>query len=100
MDNIDEIKVNSSLVYTYSIEDSVEITNISLKVYENTYVLVNDLIDELINRGYVNIDKTGISLYDEDLKMYIYLGISPLEASVKIPISREKIKNFQVYHII
>ena len=95
MDNMDEIKVQSTLSYAYS-EDSIEITNISMKVYENTYILANDLIDELINRGYVNIDKTAISLYDEDLKMYIYLGISPLESSVKIQISKEKLKNFQV----
>jgi hypothetical protein len=54
------------------------------------------LIDEIISKGFNNIDKSAISLYDEDLKLYVYLGIAPLETSVKIPILKEKQKVLQV----
>ena len=59
-------------------------------------MLINDLLDELIAKGFTAIDKTAISLYDDDLKLFIYLGIMPLESSVKVTISKEKLKNFQV----
>lgn len=67
-----------------------------LKVYENSYVLANDLIDDLLSKGFNSIDKTAISLYDEDLKMFIHLGIAPLETTVKIPVPKEKNKIFHV----
>ena len=54
------------------------------------------MIDEIISKGFNNIDKSAISLYDEDLKLYVYLGIAPLETSVKIPILKEKQKVLQV----
>ena len=102
MENLDEIKVryylyqvNITLSYAYS-EESNEISSVVLKVYENSYVLANDLIDELLSKGFNSIDKSAISLYDEDLKMFIYLGIAPLETTIKIPIPKEKQKIFHV----
>jgi hypothetical protein len=87
--------VNITLCYAYS-DESNELSGVNSKVYENSYVLANDLIDEVITKGYSNIDKTAISLYDEDLKLYVYLGMAPLDTTVKIPIPKEKQKLLRV----
>ena len=91
-------QVNITLCYAYS-DESNELSGVNSKVYENSYVLANDIVDELLTKGYNNIDKSAVSLYDEDLKMFIYLGILPFEATVKIPIPRDKQRAFLVYYL-
>ena len=88
------IEVNLTLTYAYT-EESNNISCLILKVYENSYILANDLIEELMIRGF-SLDKSAVSLYDEDIKMFIYLGIIPLDILAKIQITKEKLINFHV----
>jgi len=99
MDNKkDEINVKVKVTIAYT-EEVLIYESINSKIYENSYILLNDILEEIVLRGNNQIDKSAISLYDEDLNTFIYIGTFPLESSVKVHLKEDRMNSTQLVHI-
>lgn len=87
----DSVKIKIILSFSYSKEEVI-IENYSVRIEEKKHILINEIVDDLIGKDYNYINNYAISYFDEDLKIYIYLGIAPLQGNIKLNFDYEKYK--------
>jgi hypothetical protein len=76
-------KIDVHLIYSYSNESFI-FTDIPIKLINNNSFLLNDIFDELSNKG-VNLNNTTISYFDNELNNFIFCGIVPFGGKVTSP---------------
>ena len=79
----DSIRIRIILEFSYSTMQKT-IENYNVRIEEKKHILLNEIIDDLIGQGYNYINNSAMSYFDEDLQTYIYLGIAPLQANIKL----------------
>ena len=87
----ESIKIKIILEFSYR-NDIKEIENYWVRIDQKKQILLNEIVDDLIGQGYNYLRNSAISYYDDDLKSYIYLGISPLHSNIRLNFEYEKYK--------
>lgn len=85
----ESLKIKIILEFSYRTEIK-EIENYWVRIDQKTQILLNEIIDDLIGQGLNYLKNSAISYYDEELKSYIYLGISPLKSNIRLNFDYEK----------
>jgi len=88
----DSVKIKINLEFAYTGYEKI-IENYNVRIEEKNKILVNEIIDDLIGQGYSYLNNSAISYFDEDLQTYIYLGIAPLQANIKLNFDYSRYKN-------
>ncbi len=101
----DSVKIKIILQFSYTTFEK-NIDNYYVRIEDKKHILINEIIDDLILQGHSYLNSSAISLFDIDLKTYIYLGIAPLQSNIKLNFDYLKYKNnsnkdlFEVYFIL
>jgi Zn-finger protein len=82
-------KANILITYAYCPEYFLYESH-TLKLINNNSLNLNDLIEDMSNTYSTNLNNTAISVFDNDLKSYIYCGIYPFVNEVTIPYELEE----------
>ena len=88
----DSVKIKIILQFSYSTHEKT-IDNYNVRIEEKKQILINEIIDDLIGQGNSYLNNSAMSYFDEDLQTYIYLGIAPLQANIKLNFDYPKYKN-------
>jgi hypothetical protein len=85
----ESIKIKIILEFSYRTEIK-EINNYWVRIDQKKQILLNEIIDDLIGQGLNYLKNTALSYYDPELKSYIYLGITPIQSTIKLNFDYEK----------
>lgn len=88
----DSVRISIKLHFAYLTHEKI-IENYNVRIEEKKQILINEIIDDLIGQGLNYLNNTAMSYFDEDLQTYIYLGIAPLQANIKLNFDYAKYKN-------
>ena len=94
--NEKKVIINLSIVYAYS--HKIDTYNLETNLIDNININLNDLINQVTSK----IDFQGkiISLYDNDLKLFIYCGKFPLEKEFIFEYNKDEIIQIKLRDII
>ena len=94
--NEKKVIINLSIVYAYS--HKIDTYNLETNLINNININLNDLINQVASK----IDFQGkiISLYDTDLKLFIYCGKFPLEKEFIFEYNKDEIIQIKLRDII
>jgi hypothetical protein len=82
-------KANIIITYAYSPEYFYYEYH-TLQLVNNNSINLNKLIEDMSSLYLVNLNNTSISVFDKDLKSYVYCGIYPFSNEVTIPFELEE----------
>jgi hypothetical protein len=85
----ESIKIKIIIEFSYRTEIK-EINNYWVRIDQKKQILLNEITEDLIGQGLNYLKNTAMSYYDSELKSYIYLGISPLQSSIKLKFDYER----------
>lgn len=88
----DSVKIKIILQFSYSTHEKT-IENYNVRIEEKKQILLNEIIDDLIGQGYSYLNNSAMSYFDQELQTYIYLGVAPLQANIKLNFDYLKYKN-------
>jgi len=88
----DSVRIQIILQFSYSIVEKT-IENYNVRIEDKKNILLNEIIDDLIGQGHTYLNNSAMSYFDEELQTYIYLGITPLQANIKLNFDYAKYKN-------
>ena len=92
----DFVGLTVEMIKAYSDDPPLIFTDVNVKINENSFFYLNDLLENFEKKSAFNYNNTAISYFDPDINKYIFCGIYPFSNNVSVPIERNNLTTVKI----